>query len=210
MTEQVLELLTVYGLPAAALVLAIGQLGFPLPTSLALLMLGALAANGDADIAQAFLWATAGVLAGDQLGYLIGWAIARSAEDRKGALGALAQKAAATRPFIDRWGSSGVFLSRWLFTALGPAINVAAGIARMNWSVFTLWSVAGELLWVSIYIALGHSFGSNIETLGGILGNMSMALALLALAAWLGWLLLKTIRKARARHDPTGKDDRNV
>jgi len=195
MTEQLLELLTAYGLPAAALVLAVGQFGVPLPTSLALLTLGALAANGDAELLTAFIWAVAGTTLGDQAGYLTGRFVAQSAEDRPGFLGGLARKARAAEPRMAKWGATGVFFTRWLFTPLGPAVNIASGVTRFPWGIFTAWGVAGETLWVSIYIGLGYSFGSNIETLAGIFGNLTMALAMLALAAFLGWRLLLAIRK---------------
>jgi len=202
MTDQLLEFLTVYGLPAAALVLAIGQAGAPLPTSLALLTLGALAANGDAILSMAFIWAVAGTVIGDQAGYLLGRYVARSAGDRPGFLGGLARKARKAEPSMARWGSSSVFFSRWLVTPLGSAINIASGVTGLAWPVFTIWSVLGEMLWVSIYIGLGYTFGSNIETLAGILGNLSMALAMLTVAALIGWQLMRALRKAQARSQP--------
>ena len=199
MTGQLLEFLTSYGLPAAALLLAVGQFGLPLPTSLALLTLGALAGNGDADLTTAFLWALCGATLGDQAGFIAGRFIAQSAEGRQGFLGGLAKKARAAEPKLARWGGGGVFLTRWLFTPLGPAVNIASGITGLSWIRFTAWGVAGETLWVSIYVALGFSFGSNIETLAGILGNLSMALAMLALAAFFGWRLKLAVNAAQTR-----------
>ena len=199
MTAYLLEFLTSYGLPAAALLLAIGQFGVPIPTSLALLTLGALAANGDAEPSTAFIWALAGATLGDQAGFLAGRFVILSAEGRPGFLGGLARKARTAEPKLQKWGASGVFLTRWLFTPLGPAINIASGITGLSWPRFTLWGVLGEGLWVSIYITLGYSFGSNIETLSGILGNLSMALAMLALAALLGWRLKLAVQAAQAR-----------
>lgn len=199
MTGQVLDYLALYGVPAAAFLLAIGQFGVPLPTSLALLTIGALAANDDADLATAFAWALAGATLGDQAGFLTGRFAGQTAEDRPGFLGGLARKARSAEHLIVKWGASGVFFSRWLFTPLGPAVNIASGVIGLPWPVFTLWGVAGELLWVSIYIGLGFSFGSNIEVLAGILGNLSMALAMLALAAFLGWRLYKAVQKTQSR-----------
>lgn len=199
MTDQLLELLTVYGLPAAALLLALGQFGVPMPTSLALLALGALAANGDADVTTAFAWALAGATLGDQAGFLTGRFMAQSAEDRPGFFGNLARKARKAGPGMARWGSSSVFFTRWLITPLGSAVNILSGVAGLSWPVFTAWSVAGETLWICIYIGLGYVFGSNIETLAGILGNLTLALAMLALAALLGWRLKLTIQAAQVR-----------
>lgn len=206
MTAYLLEFLTSYGLPAAALLLAIGQFGLPIPTSLALLTLGALAANGDADLSTAFIWALAGATLGDQAGFLAGRFVVLSAEGRPGFLGGLARKARTAEPKLEKWGASGVFLTRWLFTPLGPAINIASGITGLSWPRFTFWGVLGEGLWVSIYITLGYSFGSNIETLSGILGNLSMALAMLALAAFLGWRLKLAVQAAQARSSRKPED----
>lgn len=206
MTEYLLEFLTSYGLPAAALLLAIGQFGVPIPTSLALLTLGALAANGDAELATAFIWAIAGATLGDQAGFLAGRFVILSAEGRPGFLGGLAARARAAEPTLEKWGASGVFLSRWLFTPLGPAINIASGITGLSWPRFTLWGVLGEGLWVSIYITLGYAFGSNIEVLAGVLGNLSMALAMLALAAFLGWRLKLAVQSAQARSGRKSED----
>lgn len=199
MTETLLEFLTSYGLPAAALLLAIGQLGVPLPTSLALLTLGALAANGDADLATAFIWAIGGATIGDQAGFTAGRLLAHSAEGRPGFMGRLAVAARAAEPKLARWGGGGVFLTRWLFAPLGPAFNIASGATGLSWPRFTIWALLGEGLWVSIYVALGYSFGSNIEALSGILGNLSMALAMLALAAILGWRLRLALNAAQTR-----------
>ena len=206
MSTTLLEFLTSYGLPAAALLLAIGQLGVPLPTSLALLTLGALAANGDTGLVTAWIWALCGTILGDQGGYLAGRFVVLSAEGRPGFRGRMARQARSAEPHLARWGASGVFLTRWLFTPLGPAINIASGITGLSWPRFSFWGVAGEIVWVSIYIALGYTFGSNIETLAGILGNLSMALAMLALAALLGWRLMHAIRATQARaHE--GRDE---
>jgi membrane-associated protein len=194
MTAELLEHLAVYGVPAAALLLALGQFGVPLPTSLALLTIGALAASEDTDLATAFIWALAGCVLGDQAGFVAGRLIGLSAAERPGFIGGVARKAKQAEPHVHKWGGYGVFLSRWLFTPLGPPVNIASGATGLSWPVFTGWGVAGEALWVTIYIALGFSFGSNIEVLANILGNLSMALALLAIAAVLGWRLTIAIR----------------
>lgn len=199
MTEQLLGILAVYGLPAAAIALALGQFGVPLPTSLALLALGALSAGGDAEPAAAFIWALGGAVLGDQAGFMAGRLVARTSEDREGFAGRLARRARSAQPHMAKWGGYGVFLSRWLVTPLGPAVNIASGATGFSWAGFSAWGLAGEALWVSIYLALGYAFGANIETLAGILGNLSMALAMLALAALLGWRLMHAIRATQAR-----------
>jgi membrane protein DedA with SNARE-associated domain len=87
-----------------------------------------------------------------------------------------------------------IFLSRWLVSALGPYVNFAAGAARINWLGFTLPAIAGECVWVSIYIGLGWAFSSDIETLGATLGNLALAVGAGVVALILGRLLWRTGR----------------
>ena len=166
MTGQLLEFLTSYGLPAAALLLAVGQMGLPLPTSLALLTLGALAGNGDADLVTAFIWALCGATFGDQAGFLAGRFVVHSSEGRPGFLGGLARKARAAEPKLEKWGGGGVFLTRWLFTPLGPAINIASGITGLSWARFTAWGV--ELARQAGLTLIGRAKGKRFIALAGL------------------------------------------
>lgn len=201
MTVQLLDYLALYGVPSAALVLALGQFGVPMPTSLALLAMGALAANGDSDLTAAFVWALAGCLLGDQAGFAAGRLLGRTANDQTGLLGRLARKSKKAEPHLRKWGGYGVFLTRWLFTPLGPPVNLASGATGLAWTTFTLWALAGEMVWIAIYIGLGFTFGANIEALADILGNITMALALIAIAGILGWRLAIAARKRPTKNE---------
>ena len=69
MTETILSIFSVYGAPALFVIVAAGQFGVPLPTSILLLTAGALQANGDLSFWQIFSWALAGAVTGDHVGY---------------------------------------------------------------------------------------------------------------------------------------------
>ena len=69
MTETILSIFSIYGAPALFVIVAAGQFGIPLPTSILLLTAGALQANGDLSFWQIFIWALAGAVTGDHLGY---------------------------------------------------------------------------------------------------------------------------------------------
>lgn len=210
MTQAILDLFGLYGLPAAALVLALGQFGIPMPTSLVLLMIGALSAQGDSELAIGGLWAVGGAVAGDQAGFQLGRSAAGKAGHLSGRLGQLMQKTRKAEAHVKRWGGSGVFISRWLVTPLGPAVNIASGATGLGWTVFTFWGVAGEVLWVAIYVGIGYGFSSNIETLAGILGNFTLALAFLAIAAAIGWKLYAAFRVAASNRSSNSGNARRV
>lgn len=186
-----------------AIVLALGTflscLALPVPSSLLMLAAGAFVASGDLPLWAAFGAAFLGAVAGDQVGYAIGHRgggplIARAT--RKPAGQRLAERAQA---ISDRYGGPGVFLSRWLFSPLGPYVNFLAGATGPGWRRFTAWAVAGEAVWVTIYLGLGYAFADQITTVAQIAGNAVGFLAAAAIAALLGLVLRDRINRRRAR-----------
>ena len=90
-----------------------------------------------------------------------------------------------------RWGNLGIFLSRWLASPLGPYVNLAAGIMRLNWPRFLLWGALGEIVWVTAYVGMGYVFAGQMTAVAEIAGNASGFLAAAAVAAGLGAYLWK-------------------
>jgi membrane-associated protein len=63
---------------------------------------------------------------------------------------------------------------------------------------FALWGVAGEIVWVSLYVGLGYSFADNITSIASLLGNASGFITALAIVIALGWWLVRASKKSRA------------
>ena len=59
---------------------------------------------------------------------------------------------------------------------------------------FLAWGMAGEAVWVAVYVGLGYGFSSNIAGIADILGNAVVFLASAAVAFLLGRLLLASAR----------------
>jgi len=91
-----------------------------------------------------------------------------------------------------------VFFSRWLVSPLGPYVNFLSGGTRVNWLTFTLWDIAGEAVWVGLYVGLGFAFSDQLEAVGQILGNLSGALAAGLVTFALGWMLFKRAKPSKA------------
>ncbi|OYU19002.1 MAG: DedA family protein [Rhodobacteraceae bacterium PARR1] len=166
-------------------------MALPIPASLVMLAAGAFIATGD--LAPATVWTAAilGAVLGDQIGYGIGRLgltrlAGRFASHRRAAR--MGHKAAR---WLDHRRIPALFLSRWLVSALGPYINLAAGATRMRWLDFTLPAVAGELVWCSIYLGLGWGFARDIEDIGETLGNLAFAASAGVVAVLLGRALLR-------------------
>jgi membrane protein DedA with SNARE-associated domain len=197
--EDLFLLVSRYG----AVVLFVGTflscLALPVPSSLLMLAAGAFVVSGDIPLWQAFFAALAGALAGDQAGYAIGragggWVLRHAL--RKPAARRLSDRA---HELADRYGGYGVFLSRWLFSPLGPYVNFIAGAAGPAWLRFTLWAAAGEVIWVTLYLGLGMTFSDQITAVAAIAGNAAGFLATAMLALLLGLLLRERVRRRGRR-----------
>lgn len=194
MSDWLFQLLADFGVPLLILTTLASCLALPVPSSLMMLAAGAFAASGDLGLAATASGALAGAFLGDQIGYFIG----RSGQARLDRLIAAHPKRGAilarAKSLLQKRGGAGVFLSRWLFSPLGPYVNFAAGAAGLTWTHFAIWGAAGEAVWVSLYIGLGYAFSENLTAVAEFAGDISGLLAGLALMILTGLWLARALR----------------
>lgn len=197
MTDWLLALVPQYGLWLLAATTFCSCLALPLPASILMMTAGGFVAAGDLVLWQTFLAAAGGGVAGDQVGYWAGRGagtrlLAKLRNDP--AREKLVAKAVA---ILEARGTIAVFLTRWLFSPLGPWVNLTAGSAGYGWHRFTASGVAGELVWAGLYVGIGYGFAGNIEAasdmLGSVLGFVAAGTAMLGLGIWL-WNAAKANR----------------
>lgn len=189
MTTELLELVPRYGAWLIGIVTFLSCLAVPVPASLFMMTAGGFVASGDLAAVQTVGAALMGAVLGDQMGYVIGrhgggpfLDVLRRSPKR----GKMVDRAVA---YLHRRGWLGVFLSRWLFSPLGPWINLAGGAAGLHWRAFTQAGIMGELVWVTVYVGLGWGFSGHLVELADLLGNASGFLAALAVTVGLGFWL---------------------
>ena len=194
MSEIIFGYVSAYGLPIVAISAFLSCLALPIPTSAAMLAAGAFAATGDLILWQVIATAWGAAVLGDQTGYFLGrWggtkivAALESAPRR-------AKLVSRARDLMLRRGAIGIFFSTWLFAPLGPWVNFLAGSAKFPWVRFTLWDVAGETIWVVVYVFLGFAFTAQISNLSALLNDWIGLITAAFVTASLGFYL---VRKAR-------------
>lgn len=89
------------------------------------------------------------------------------------------------------------FFTRWLLSALGPYVNLIAGAMNMSWLRFSLAGVAGEIVWVGLYVGLGAGFSAYILQIADIASNASGFLAAAVVMFLLGRYLWTVVRGYR-------------
>ncbi len=193
-TDQVLAGLLLHGLPVLFGVILVCSVGVPFPISLMLVAAGSFVEQGEMKLWQVIAVASAGAVLGDQIAYgLSRWGGRRLINriSRKIGVEANIKQAEA---LTKRWSGAGIFLSRWLITALGPWVNVASGIAAYPWRRFLFWDVLGEVLWVILYVSIGYAFSNRVQAIAEILGNLSWVVVGLIVTLILGWQLFRSVR----------------
>lgn len=194
MTETLLSWLTVYGVAGLFVILTVGSIGLPLPCSTFLIVVGSFVEQGDMDLLTVVILASAGAVLGDQIGYWIGRSAGHAFVTRVTNRIGGAKNIERAHAFNARWGSTGIFLTRWLIGPLGPWVNLSCGMTRFGWIRFLLWCVAGEVLWVVLYVMLGKLFSDRVLYLADLMGDLTWFIVGVVAAIFLGWKLLHYFR----------------
>ncbi len=192
MIDTLLEILPLWGPWLVGLTTFLSCLMLPLPSSLLMLAAGAFTASGDLSMIEVGAAALIGALTGDVLGFKLAERIAAQigAGPKSGPLLARATD------FLNRRGFWAIFLTRWLFSPLGPWTNLAAGLARFDLARFVPAALAGEAVWVGLYLGLGRVFGANYAAAADLAGSMLGLMAGIGAALFLGRYLWQRRRAA--------------
>ena len=189
MSDLVLSLVTTYGVPILFCVTFLSCFALPVPSSLLMLASGGFAATGDLSLVAVLVAAFAGAVLGDNGGYWVARGLGARLSDWLAAHPGRAAMRAKGEAFMQRWGGSSVFFSCWLVAPLGPYINYVSGLTRYSWARFALWGIAGEVVWVGLYVGLGYVFADRISALASLMGNLSGLILAVVAAIGLGlWL----------------------
>ena len=194
-----LTFLQSYGYLALWITVYIAAVGIPIPITLLLLAAGAFAALGDFNFSLLFILSLSALICGDNTGYWIGriWGsrvlnwIERS---KKWNRLIPPQRIAQSRQYFRHRGGWAIFLSRFLFSALGGIINLLSGSELYPYRYFLLLDSSGEALGAIIPLFLGYVFGASWEAVGDVLGYSSFLILSLLIVIILVSRLIKNAR----------------
>ena len=199
LVDGVVGLMDLIGAPGAGIGIALENLFPPLPSEVILPMAGLAAARGSFTLFEALFWTTAGSVVGAFALYGIGAVLGL---DR---LRALVKRLPLlhvddvdrTVAWFGRHGGKAVFFGRMLpiFRSL---ISIPAGVVRMPLWRFGLLTLAGSLIWNSVFVLSGFFLGEQwhiVEEYAGILQYVVIAAA----AAALVWFTVTRVRQLRGR-----------
>jgi membrane protein DedA with SNARE-associated domain len=166
MHELVSWLLTtigVLGYPGIFLLMAMESSVIPVPSELVMPPAGYLAQQGQMNFWLAIFCGTAGSLVGAYANYYAAHYLGRPLILKYGKyVWITEEKFAKVETFFKEHGEVSTFIGR-LFPVVRHLISLPAGLAGMNHVKFSLYTLLGAGIWVTILTALGYFIGANQE-----------------------------------------------
>src|SRR5579859_7680508 len=177
------------GYPSAGLGILIESAGVPFPGETLLLVSAAWAAAGHHSLMLVIFFGFLGATLGADVGYWLGYRGGRPFVERFGTLFHIRpEHIARSELFFVRYGDTAILAARFVL-GLRTWASMLAGMARMPFWRFQLFSAIGGLGWATVIGVAGYLLGANLALLEAIVraiglgGLLVMALALLIVFA---------------------------
>jgi membrane protein DedA with SNARE-associated domain len=204
---------------AARVIDALGEIGVgllslietmfpPIPSEIILPLAGFLAHMGAMNVWLVLTAATLGGYIGAVIFYYLGYWIGEERTIRVLSKLPLVdrddfEKAAG---WFHRHGAGAIFFGRFI-PAVRSLISLPAGAARMHFGTFTIYTLAGSLIWNGALVGGGYALGTQYELIDEYAKYLDYAVYA-AVAGILVWLVVRAIlRRRRARRFPAGPSD---
>jgi membrane protein DedA with SNARE-associated domain len=191
LADWVTDVIDRLGYVGVALLVALENLFPPIPSEIVLPFAGFVASDGDANLFGMIAAATVGSLVGAWILYGIAAAIGPERTHRFIArFGKWFRLTPAdiikAELWFDRRAALSVLVCRCI-PLVRSLISIPAGLRRMNFSLFTLYTTIGSLVWNAALIGAGYQLRDNWEDVEPVLEKVQyvvIAVILLAIA-WL-------------------------
>ncbi len=186
------------------------MVGLLVPGETTVILAGALASQGVLDLGDLVVVVCVAAVLGDTVGYLLGRRLGRDFLLRHGRIFRIKPRhVERTEGFFERHGGKTVLFGRWVgfLRSLAPFI---AGSARMRYSRFAVYDLAGVLSWGLAVTLLGYGFGRSYYLAERWLGRIVLFIVLLVVSGFLltmlgRWLWVRREGLGRLAFDLTDR-----
>jgi len=199
------NLLTTIGWFGVVVIMALESANIPIPSEVTMPLAGWMLVRGIGEVALGSPWqamwmgglfGAIGCTLGSVISYALGAWGGRPLVKRYGKYIFVGEEdlEKADRWFA-RWGDWAAFLSR-LLPIVRTFISFPAGVVRMKFLRFTIFSFIGSFIWCALLAWGGYLLGQNWEELRGYMRPFDIPIAIVIVAA-LAYYVYRHIRKRR-------------
>jgi membrane protein DedA with SNARE-associated domain/rhodanese-related sulfurtransferase len=205
-TQNLIWLITVYGLPIVTANVFVDQIGLPVPAMPTLILAGAIAASSTLGLTSLFAAAVLACIVPDCVWFLVGRrygmrvlkTLCRISLEPDSCVNQ-------TQSRFERWGVNSLVIAKFVpgLAIIAPPL---AGAMRIAWPRFLILSACGGAIWVGAGLSAGVLFKTQIQSvlvhldrIGSVTGTV-VAVALLSYVFYKWWerrRFYKELRMAR-------------
>lgn len=184
----IMNVISTTGYGGVVLLMAIESANIPLPSEIIMPFSGFLVAEGEMNLYLAGFFGAVGCVVGSVLSYFLGAVGGRPLIEKYGKyiLFSRHDLDLADRLF-KKYGEAIVFVGR-LLPVVRTFISFPAGISRMNFSRFVIYSFLGSLPWTLALAFLGQKMGENWESLRKYFHGLDWVILGLIIAGIVWWV----------------------
>ena len=200
----------IMGYPGLSLVMFLENVFPPIPSEIVLPLAGTLTVSSDPEIAPQFnivsviLWATLGSFLGAWIWYWVGYLIS---EDRvRRLLQKIGKFIMITEKDLDtalawfgKYGEWCVFVGR-MVPIIRTLISVPAGLSKMHWLKFSLFTIAGTMLWNIFLGFAGRILGDNYTVIVEWIDKFKIVIIVLCVLAVVVFYAHRIWKKRKAEN----------
>jgi len=188
--DWILELTRAWGYPGIFIGMAIEASIIPFPSELVLIPAGYLVAKGEMDGIAVVLSGAFGSLVGATANYAVSLWLGRPIMERIGHYMLVTpDKLDAAERYFDRHGEITTFVGR-LIPGIRQLISIPAGLARMNFARFSLYTTLGAGIWSAVLVIVGYWVGASEDLWRPMLQEVTLWVlsgSALLIAVYVAW-----------------------
>lgn len=202
MANWILNVMEQYGYLGIALIIAIENLFPPIPSELILTFGGFLTTYTNMTILGVIIASTIGSIGGAVILYALGRIfdieVLQKIIDRWGRiLRVKREDLDKANNWFNRYGYWTVFFCR-MVPLIRSLISIPAGMAKLNFGLFLLFTTLGTLIWNTVLVSLGALLGENWEIIlhyMDVYSNVTYAVLAILFIAFIWYWFFKRSRK---------------
>lgn len=193
------------GYPGLALVMFLENVFPPIPSEIVLPVAGTLTVSADPSVAPKFnivsviLWATLGSFLGAWIWYWIGYLISedrvRKLLQKIGKFIMITEKDLDTAlEWFGKYGEWCIFFGR-MVPIIRTLISVPAGLSKMNWLKFSIFTIMGTALWNIFLGFAGRILGDNYTVIVEWIDRFKVVIIILCVVAVIVFYARRIMKK---------------
>ncbi len=173
----------------------------PIPSELVLPFAGFAAAQGQLTLWGAYLAATIGAMLGAIFWYVAGRTVGEKTLTRLVAkwgkpLGFSVKDVEKAQGWFMKHGNKAVFFGR-MIPGIRSLISVPAGLSKMPFWLFMVWSSVGTAIWSIILITAGYILGDHYESVAHIVDPLSKIILVVVVLGSIGFVAYRILSKSK-------------